>query len=299
MHKKLKQIFIGCLLIILMVSSNVYAGTEKTLKGELPSKVIDIMNGHNVIYGSGVPLAHNKGPVNKTKIRDNSGKIRLTFESGGVDHTHQYIVANAVGILLHDKGDSVLSNKKNVELLLTYTDWPDKFGNETDYGTFVGHFYDPNTGKNWLGRKSPTAKGRAVSYFNAAISEYKKGNIESAIINLGKGSHYIADLNEPHHASNLTALNSNHTKFEKYLDVNRALFKVPGNSLDKALYIEALNLNIDDFAHLAAVYSNGLVGKAQDKSTYYEAAEKSVQHAIINTVQYFYKFSVSVGELKF
>lgn len=293
MEKRLKQIFIVCLLFTLMLSSNSYAGREKTLERELPAKVIRIMNGHNIIYGSGVPLENNKTIVNKKK--NNTGEISLTFTSGGVDHTHQYIVANAVGILLNDKGKSVLTDKKNVELLLTYTDWPDKLGNETDFGTFMGHFYNPNTRKNWMGRKSPTAKGRIVSYFNIAISEYQKGNIESAIINLGKGSHYISDINEPHHASNLTAINSNHMGFEKYVDVNRVLFKIPNQSLSNLLYIEALNQNMDEFAQSAAVYANALIKKAQDKHTYYEAAEKSVQHAIINNVQYFYKFCVRVG----
>ena len=36
-----------------------------------------------------------------------------------------------------------------------------------------------------------------------------------------QGTHYVSDLNEPHHASNLTAVNSNHSAFEKYVDKNR------------------------------------------------------------------------------
>lgn len=32
------------------------------------------------------------------------------------------------------------------------TDWPDKFENETDAGTFAGHFYDPDSGKTGWGK---------------------------------------------------------------------------------------------------------------------------------------------------
>ena len=41
----------------------------------------------------------------------------------------------------------------------------------------------------------------------------------------------MADLNEPHHASNLTAINSNHSEFEKYVDEHRNEYKIKGNSL--------------------------------------------------------------------
>ena len=201
MRKKMK-------LFIAMVSVGALLGTMPVMAAEqpeLPTKVQDIANGSDELYGEGVPIEHGTNPDER-------------FSSGGVDHTHQYIVANALKILSNDKGNSAFNGELNSSILMEATDWPDKLGNETDAGTFAGHFYDPDTGKNWLGQKSPTARTRAESYFQAAVNAYRAGDVQLAMSNLGKGTHYVSDLNEPHHASNLTAVNSNHSAFEKYVD---------------------------------------------------------------------------------
>lgn len=294
-RKKCKRLIAAGLILACLLSSNVTAAATKSTKTALPKKVVDIINGKNTIYGTGAPLVHNIKSKTQSKNLTSLNRAGICFESGGIDHTHQYIVANAVNILQNDKGSSILTSEQYVGSLSSYTDWPDKIGNETDYLTYAGHFYNPNTGKNWLGQKSPTAKGRAVSYFNSAVSEYKKGNISTAIKYLGIGSHYVSDLNEPHHASNLTALNSNHTDFEKYVDTNRASFKIANNTLSSSLYQNAVDTSIGDLTQSAAVYANGLVSKAKNTSTYYEAGNSSVTHAITNVTQYFYKFGKTVG----
>ena len=176
-----------------------------------------------------------------------------------------------------------------------FTDWPDEYGNETDFGTFAGHFYNPKTGKNWMGQTSPTAKGRAVSYFNEAVSAYNNGKINLAIKYIGIGSHYVADLSEPHHTSDLTALNSNHTEFEKYVDDNRASYKINNHTIDNSYYKYATDKSLEEMLESVALYSSSLAEEAQDKSTYDSAAEKSVINAIINVTQYFYKFAYDVG----
>ena len=51
---------------------------------------------------------------------------------------------------------------------------------------------------------------------------------------LGKGTHYVSDMNEPHQASNLTAINSNHTEFEKFVDETRTSYKIKGNKIGRA-----------------------------------------------------------------
>ncbi len=269
---------------------NVNAAENSTQELEtLPQKVIDIINGSDDIYGDGVAIEHG------VTIEHDDGLMHPNFQAGGVDHTHQYIVASAVNILQSDKGNSIFSNATHLENLLYFTDWPDEFGNETDYGTFAGHFYDPDTGKNWLGQTSPTAKGRSVDYYNEAVKAYKAGKTALAIRYIGIGSHYISDLNVPHHAANLTALNSNHTDFERYVDNTRASYKIPGDTLPDSLYTEAKNNSVENLAISAAVHAKSLVSQAQETSTYSYAAEKSVTHAITNVVQYFYKFCVEVG----
>lgn len=279
MRKRLKTMVALTIMGALMISVPVMAMENET---ELPQKVQNIANGSDELYGEGVPLEHGANPDAR-------------FSSGGYDHTHQYIVANALIILNNDQGASSFNTELNAAILLEATDWPDKLGNETDYGTFSGHFYDPDSGKNWLGQSSPTARTRAESYFTAAIAAYNSGDVQLAMSNLGKGTHYVSDLNEPHHASNLTALNSNHTAFESYVDDNRQAYKIDNNTLSSSMYNSAENTDVGDMMYSAAKHAKGLAGEAQDESTYASAGEQSVEYAIQTVTQYIYKFGKEVG----
>lgn len=247
---------------------------------DLPQQVLDISNGSDEIYGSGAPIEH----VENSDER---------FSSGGVDHTHQYIVSNALKILNNDKGASILNTK--AAMICEYTDWPDVVGNETDYGTFAGHFYDPDTGKNWMGQKNPTARTRAETYYQSAVAAYKDGYTDKAMEYLGKGTHYVSDLNEPHHASNLTAVNSNHSDFEKYVDKHRTEYTIAGNSFGTNVYSSAENTAVGDMLYNAAKDAKALAGMAQNKDTYSSAGNQSVQNAIKTVSKYIYKFGKEVG----
>ena len=224
-----------------------------------------------------------------------SGSAHPYFSSGSPQDTHQFIVRNALRILENDKGSTNMNSASITNLIGTYADWPDVLGNETDYATFAGHFYDPDTGKNWMGQTSPTAKTRAQSYYNQAVSLYRQGKVNDAFICLGKGSHYVADINEPHHASNLTAVNSNHSKFEKYVNNNLSSYKISGYTLSNSVYKQAESSSISSMLQSGAKYAKALVPQAKNKDTYEAAAKACVQHAILNEVQYFYKFAKTVG----
>ena len=152
--------------------------------------------------------------------------------------------------------------------------------------------------ENGLGQKSPTARTRAESYFQAAVNAYRAGDVQLAISNLGKGTHYVSDLNEPHHASNLTAINSNHSAFEKYVDKNRKSYTIAGNSFGSSVYTTALNTSTGDLMYSAAKYAKGLAAEAQKESSNDSAGRKSVQHAIQTVTQYMYKFGKEVGIYK-
>ena len=240
-------------------------------------------------------------------------KIHLKVSIDGAEETHNRnrkwvdgggsyaniidncIVANALKILSNDQGNSAFNGELNSSILMEATDWPDKLGNETDAGTFAGHFYDPDSGKNWLGQTSPTARTRAESYFQEAVNAYRAGDVQLAMSNLGKGTHYVSDLNEPHHASNLTAVNSNHSAFEKYVDKNRKSYTIAGNSFNSSVYTTALNTSTGDLMYSAAKHAKGLAANAQNESTYDSAGRRSVQHAIQTVTQYMYKFGKEVG----
>lgn len=46
-----------------------------------------------------------------------------------------------------------------------------------------------------MGQSSPTARTRAESYYNRLVVAYKEGDTESAMNYLGRGVHYVSDLN--------------------------------------------------------------------------------------------------------
>ena len=100
MRKKMK-------LFIAMVSVGALLGTIPVMAAEqpeLPTKVQDIANGSDDLYGEGVPIEHGANPDER-------------FSSGGVDHTHQYIVANALKILSNDQGNSAFNGELNSSIL--------------------------------------------------------------------------------------------------------------------------------------------------------------------------------------
>ncbi|BCJ94797.1 hypothetical protein acsn021_23660 [Anaerocolumna cellulosilytica] len=292
MKKGLKKLICYvCMLLMISSSVTVFASIEEKELNGLPEKVIAIANGSDEIYELDAPILR-EAIDESSSVLDG---ISVQFVSGGNDHTHQYIVASALTILYRDQGNSVMNSEANALEMMANTDWPDKLGNETDYGTFAGHFYNPKTGVNWLGQSSPTAKTRAVEYFNRAVASYNAGNVTEAFKYIGRGTHYVSDVNVPHHASNLTALNSNHSEFEKYVDVNRTSFYINGNTLANGIYQTAVNSSVGDLIHGAALKSYALVEQAQQKDTYESAARQSVQNAITTVAQYLYKFGKTVG----
>lgn len=112
---------------------------------------------------------------------------------------------------------------------------------------------------------------------------------------IGKGTHYVSDLNEPHHASNLTAVNSNHSDFEKYVDKHRTEYTIAGNSFGVDVYSSAENTAVGDMLYSAAKDAKALAGMAQNKDTYDSAGNQSVQNAIKTVSKYIYKFGKEVG----
>jgi phospholipase C len=138
----------------------------------------------------------------------------FAFESGE-GKTHQFITQNAVEILNSDKNDNLVSTINNYEsILMEYSDWPDSY--ETDLYTYLGHFYDPDTGKNYLGGTSTTALTRFIEHTNNALNDYETDE-EEAFKSIGKALHYLQDMHVPHHAANEIAGLSNHTEYESWI----------------------------------------------------------------------------------
>src|SRR5262249_55712117 len=68
--------------------------------------------------------------------------------------------------------------------------------------TYCSHFYNPDTGVNYLGRSRPTALTEGMKFFEQAVSDFQSGDPAKAGYHLGLSAHYFTDMTQPMHASN-------------------------------------------------------------------------------------------------
>ena len=99
--------------------------------------------------------------------------------------------------------------------------------------TWASHFYDPDSGTNWLGHPDPTAVTCGSRYYDLARESYLNGDFTEAGYYLGLSLHYLTDLTQPMHAANFTWLDSwhfgYHTAFEKYALGTLATIPIPSH----------------------------------------------------------------------
>lgn len=151
--------------------------------------------------------------------------------------------------------------------------------------TFVGHFYNPDTGKNYLGLKSPTAKTNAVSNYNDAKNaladyQYLANADEEAFEKIGCMLHFIQDASEPHHSSNVTynPLNNSHGKFEEYT------YNIIPCSINHTYAVMQAysSISVEELVDLAAIISHQYIDSVNDvnnKSEWYIVADECVDVA--------------------
>ncbi len=164
-----------------------------------------------------------------------SGEITPQWASGGIDHTHQFLTAQALEILYADKSSKVASLLTlYASDLLTGSDWPDT--SENDSGLYISHFYDPYTGRTFIAGWT-TALNRFTTHANNAKKYYAK-NKSLAMQELGRALHYLADINEPHHAA-LMGITTNHAAYENWVDIYRTDFKVTSSTMYTSINIDA------------------------------------------------------------
>ncbi|MGZ3407191.1 MAG: hypothetical protein ACXVAN_12150 [Polyangia bacterium] len=92
--------------------------------------------------------------------------------------------------------------------------------------TWASHFYDPDSGLNYKGQKTPTAYDQALAHLANARAQLAK-NRANACYELGLSLHYFTDLTQPMHASNYTAKDwpiELHSDYETYGMAQQARF---------------------------------------------------------------------------
>ncbi len=229
-----------------------------------------------------------------------SGDYNVTTGEYLEEGTHEAITGAACAIMLNDRG--FYSDKAGSIIVITMyiaigSLLPDRELSEVGLPMFVGHFYNPTTGKNWLGGTENTARNNAQDRYNTAVAYACAGNMEKAYEYLGRCLHYIQDLNVPHHSANVTTVNpgSTHSAFEQYAENNfdacmEGYDSVGVNNYD---YYPA-NYDVGGIAHLAAYYSYqriGYVNDANDTSQWYNQARIGLRNAARYSVMVMYKFA--------
>ncbi len=202
-------------------------------------------------------------------------------------------------------GGSLGYTLSDLSALGTASEEPDK----KDIGfLFDSHFYNPDTGTNWRGDASPTARTKAEGYYDVAVliytTDHTAGSRERAIQSLGNCLHFIQDAGEPHHAANKTAVDifSNHSQFEK----ESALWLYDGTFIydleadfeyDPNFYNSFLNRTVGESVHEIAVSAKSMIDAAESST---EGARKIAAYLTAgNAMQYtagiLYKFARDVG----
>ena len=163
-------------------------------------------------YGSYV--AEDLSLMNSADLTDENGTVSTQWKSGKNNSegeytkngSHEYISAIACTVLNNDKGFFSTDTTANIIIALCISlasMLPDTDEREP---AFVGHFYDPDTQKNYVGSAANTARTNAEKHFKAALLSASNGAMDEVYEHLGRCLHYVQDVNVPHHAANVTGV---------------------------------------------------------------------------------------------
>ena len=120
---------------------------------------------------------------------------------------------------------------------------------------------------------------------------------------MGKALHYLADAGTPHHSANLTALNSNHTQYESYVDTIDSNYMITKGSLYSYLVPRNINKNYATYcANIlidTAKFSKGYIGQASsnDQTQWNSSASATILQSQNIMAAFLYNFLRSVGAI--
>ncbi len=211
---------------------------------------------------------------------------------------HEYITQVACGILANDKGFYTNDPLEVVVFILSLSLsslLPDK----DERGlAFEGHFYDPDTGENYLGSSTNTARTNAQAHYFNAVLAAQRGDMDEAYEELGRCLHYVQDANEPHHAANNRNIidGYSHSQFENFAFEEAETHLSSYTSISNSYYTQALNSSntVDEITHSAAVTAKSFINYVNDTGNQTQwdyAAEKCLKRAARYSAMIMYKFS--------
>lgn len=252
-------------------------------------------------YGSYV--SEDLSLMNSADLTDENGTVSTQWKSGKNNSegeytkngSHEYISAIACTVLNNDKGFFSTDTTANIIIALCISlasMLPDTDEREP---AFVGHFYDPDTQKNYVGSAANTARTNAEKHFKAALLSASNGAMDEVYEHLGRCLHYVQDVNVPHHAANVTGVNPSHSAFEKYAFENQEAYLENFGTIPASNYRNAYSWNIGTITHKAAAEAKPMISHVNnilDKSEWSEYARITMQNATRYSAMAIYRFAM-------
>ncbi len=132
--------------------------------------------------------------------------------------THLYTTQQGVNIIdnIWAEEYSQFYNEKARADLFTYCVQPDF---DENIGIYKYHFYNPATGKNFVGENA-SALTKFTGHYKSAIKYYKSNRLSKAWEELGRALHFLEDINTPVHSNAQVLVDAtfqvpDHTSFEE------------------------------------------------------------------------------------
>lgn len=207
--------------------------------------------------------------------------------------THEYVTQVALKVLLQNFSE--YRNLYNEDFCTIITEYSVKPDFDEASCAFKCHFYNPSTGKNFVGGYD-SALSRFNMHYERAVKLFKSGKKENAFEELGRSLHFLEDLNTPVHTNNKNIWDASknfisHVKFENVCkeiqfnhSVNMSVDEILSLSENSILNIGVLSAN--------EASTNFLKMKDGDKSE--KIAGESVEIAQKFAVVVLYKFANNV-----
>jgi hypothetical protein len=262
---------------------------------------------NNWLFGGQHCFNINHDKVIAQGIDSKGREVKFVFLRGGNNYhavevtpgnprsTHVFLTNQGLSLLHAEIGDeffhSLFTNDAIRSVLIGCTA-PD--GDETDWPTFQGHFFNYSTGLNYLGHNSPTAMQRFVNYWGEAKAKLKNKDPKWALT-LGRALHYFEDMTAPFHAANdatlLSHLDFDHSEFEERAEEWHDDFKVDHCDL----YGIGISMDLMEFAKVAnhmadSVYHRYELTSKKDK--WRQGAEEALKDAQMAVAALLYRFTI-------
>lgn len=225
-----------------------------------------------------------------------SGHISLDGEWNKTG-SHEILTRQACQILGNGKGFFTDNNFQNLSIMLAICIGslkPDD--DEIGIFPFAGHFYDPNTKKNYAGETDNTALTNATNHYDLAIQMAKNNDMPGAYEQIGRCLHYIQDVCEPHHSANITGLDLVHTEFERYAHENIEIYLSGYTSISNADYLKGGLYPVSTHVHNAALDANKCVEYVDsilEKNNFETYAKNCIRNAAKYSTMVLYKFGTN------